>query len=153
MFYDESGDTLEQVGQRSCGYHVIGSVQDQVGQDFEQPDEWKMSLPMPMVAGTRWSLKVPSNPFCERRITKYSLPGIPSLFLVISGRHCTNWGSLEKWGCWLIRKPLTRLEPSWTASRGRLESHGLLTYTGNRNRVVLGLQGKGVTRLLAGYLH
>lgn len=39
MFYDESGEAPEQVGRRSGGYHVIGSVQGQVGQDFEQPDQ------------------------------------------------------------------------------------------------------------------
>ena len=38
IFYDEGGDALEQVAQRSCGCPIIGSVQSLVGQRFEQPD-------------------------------------------------------------------------------------------------------------------
>ena len=36
--YDEGDETQEQVVQRSCGCLIIGSVQDQVGRGFEQPD-------------------------------------------------------------------------------------------------------------------
>ncbi|KAK4811000.1 hypothetical protein QYF61_014472, partial [Mycteria americana] len=38
MFYDEGGETLEKVAQRSCECPIIGSVQGQVGWGFEQPD-------------------------------------------------------------------------------------------------------------------
>ena len=38
FFYNEGGETLEQVAQRSCGCPIIGSVHGQVGQGFEQPD-------------------------------------------------------------------------------------------------------------------
>ncbi|KAK4826803.1 LOW QUALITY PROTEIN: hypothetical protein QYF61_011611 [Mycteria americana] len=34
----KSGETLDQVAQRSCGCPIIGSVQGQVGWGFEQPD-------------------------------------------------------------------------------------------------------------------
>ncbi|KAK4824765.1 hypothetical protein QYF61_018499 [Mycteria americana] len=37
-FFTMSGETLEQVAQRSCGCPIIGSVQDQVGWGFEQSD-------------------------------------------------------------------------------------------------------------------
>ena len=36
--YCEGCETLEQVAQRSCGCPIIGSVQGEVGWDFEQPD-------------------------------------------------------------------------------------------------------------------
>jgi len=38
FLYDQGGETLEQVAQRSCGCPVPGRVQGQVGQGFEQPD-------------------------------------------------------------------------------------------------------------------
>ncbi|KAK4810947.1 hypothetical protein QYF61_013356 [Mycteria americana] len=38
FFYNEGGETLEQVAQRSCGCSIPGSVQGQVGWGFEQPD-------------------------------------------------------------------------------------------------------------------
>ena len=38
IFYDEGGETLKQVAQRSCGCPIIGGVQGQVGQGLEQPD-------------------------------------------------------------------------------------------------------------------
>ena len=38
MFYDESGERLEQVAQRSCGCAIIGRVQVQLGRGFEQCD-------------------------------------------------------------------------------------------------------------------
>lgn len=38
FFYGESGETLEEVSQRSCGYPIIESFQGQVGWDIEQPD-------------------------------------------------------------------------------------------------------------------
>ena len=38
MFYDEGGETLEEVAQRSCGCPIIGSVQSQVGWGFKQTD-------------------------------------------------------------------------------------------------------------------
>ena len=37
MFYDEGGETLQQVAQRSCGCPILGEVQGQVGRGFEQP--------------------------------------------------------------------------------------------------------------------
>jgi len=37
MFNDEGGETLKQVAQTSCGWPIIGHVQGQVGQSFEQP--------------------------------------------------------------------------------------------------------------------
>ena len=37
IFYDEGGETLEQVAQRRCGCPIIGSVQGQVEWSFEQP--------------------------------------------------------------------------------------------------------------------
>lgn len=53
IFYDEGGETLEQVAQGSCGCPVIGSVWDQVGRGFEQSDLVKESLPM---VGWGWGL-------------------------------------------------------------------------------------------------
>lgn len=38
IFYYEGRETLEQVARRSCGCHIIGIVQGQVEQGFEQPD-------------------------------------------------------------------------------------------------------------------
>ena len=38
FFYNESGRTLEQVAQRSCGCPIPGGAQGQVGWGFEQPD-------------------------------------------------------------------------------------------------------------------
>ena len=38
IFYDEGGETLEQVAPRSCGCPVFGSVQGQAGWGFEQRD-------------------------------------------------------------------------------------------------------------------
>jgi len=38
IFYDEGGKALAQVAQRSCSCPLPGSVQDQAGQGFEQPD-------------------------------------------------------------------------------------------------------------------
>ena len=38
MFYDESGERLEQVAQRSCGCAIIGRVQGELGRGFEQRD-------------------------------------------------------------------------------------------------------------------
>ncbi|KAK4821047.1 hypothetical protein QYF61_012227 [Mycteria americana] len=37
-FYDEGGETLEEVAQGSCGCPIIGSVHSQVGWGFEHPD-------------------------------------------------------------------------------------------------------------------
>lgn len=37
-FYDENGETVEQVGQRSYGCLIISSVQSKAGQEFGQPD-------------------------------------------------------------------------------------------------------------------
>ena len=34
----EGGETLEQVAQRSCRCLIIGSIRNQVGWGFEQPD-------------------------------------------------------------------------------------------------------------------
>lgn len=36
MFYDEGGETLAQVVDRSCGCSMTGSAQSQVGWSFEQ---------------------------------------------------------------------------------------------------------------------
>jgi len=38
FFYNDCGETLEQVAQRSCGCPVIGNIKGQVGRDFKQPD-------------------------------------------------------------------------------------------------------------------
>ncbi|KAK4811149.1 hypothetical protein QYF61_019790 [Mycteria americana] len=38
MFYDEGGETLEQVAQRGGRCPIIGSVQGQVGRGFDQPN-------------------------------------------------------------------------------------------------------------------
>ena len=38
VFDDEGGETLEEVAQRHCGCLVIGSVQGQARQVFEQAD-------------------------------------------------------------------------------------------------------------------
>jgi len=35
--YDEGGEALAQVSQRSCGCSLPGSVQGKAGQGFEQP--------------------------------------------------------------------------------------------------------------------
>ena len=35
--YEEGGEALAQVAQRSCGFLLPGSVQGQVGRGFEQP--------------------------------------------------------------------------------------------------------------------
>jgi len=37
IFYNEGGETLAQVAQRSCGCPLLGSVQGRVGWGFEQP--------------------------------------------------------------------------------------------------------------------
>jgi len=37
FFYSEGGETLEQVAQRSCRCPIVGSVQGQAGQVFEEP--------------------------------------------------------------------------------------------------------------------
>lgn len=37
MFWDECGETLEQVGWRNCGCPIMGSIQSQVGWSFERP--------------------------------------------------------------------------------------------------------------------
>lgn len=44
FFYNESDETLEQAALRSCGCPIIGSVQNQFGCGFEEPDLVKMSL-------------------------------------------------------------------------------------------------------------
>lgn len=36
FFYSEGGEILEQVAHSRCGCHIIGSVQSQVGCDFEE---------------------------------------------------------------------------------------------------------------------
>ena len=38
MFYNESGERLEEVAQRSCGCAIIGRVQGELGRGFEQRD-------------------------------------------------------------------------------------------------------------------
>jgi len=38
FFYNEGGETLQQVAQGSCGCPIIVSVQGQVGQGFQQSD-------------------------------------------------------------------------------------------------------------------
>ena len=38
IFYTKSGETLEQVAQRSCRCPFSGNVQGQFWWDFEQPD-------------------------------------------------------------------------------------------------------------------
>ena len=38
MFYDESGERLEQVAQTNCGCTIIGRVQGELGRGFEQRD-------------------------------------------------------------------------------------------------------------------
>ena len=38
MFYDEGGETTEQVAQRDCRCPIPGNIQGQVGQNFEQSD-------------------------------------------------------------------------------------------------------------------
>ena len=38
IFYNESGETLEQVAQRGGRCPIPGNIQDQAGQGFEQPD-------------------------------------------------------------------------------------------------------------------
>ena len=37
ILYYDSGEALEQVTQRSCGWSFPGNVQGQVGRGFEQP--------------------------------------------------------------------------------------------------------------------
>lgn len=39
MLYCEGGETLEQVAHKSCGCPILGSVQGQAGQGFEQDFE------------------------------------------------------------------------------------------------------------------
>jgi len=38
IFYNEGGETLEQVAYRGSGGPIPGNMQDQVGQGSEQPD-------------------------------------------------------------------------------------------------------------------
>ena len=38
MFYDEGGETLEEVSQRGGGCPIPGNIPGQVGQGSEQPD-------------------------------------------------------------------------------------------------------------------
>ena len=38
MFYDEGGENLEQIAQRSCGCPIAGSAQGQAGWGFGQAD-------------------------------------------------------------------------------------------------------------------
>ena len=38
IFYNEGGETLEQVAQRGRGGPIRRNIQDQIGQDSEQPD-------------------------------------------------------------------------------------------------------------------
>ncbi|GAB0180812.1 hypothetical protein GRJ2_000546500 [Grus japonensis] len=38
FFYDEEGETLEQIAWRSCGCPLPGNIQGQIGWGFEQPD-------------------------------------------------------------------------------------------------------------------
>ena len=38
MFYDESGERLEQIAQTSCGCAILGRVQGELGRGFEQRD-------------------------------------------------------------------------------------------------------------------
>ena len=38
IFYNEGGETLEQVAQRGCTRPIPGNIQGQVGQGSEQPD-------------------------------------------------------------------------------------------------------------------
>ena len=38
FFYNEGGETLDQVSQRSCEHLIIGNAQGQAGQGFEQPN-------------------------------------------------------------------------------------------------------------------
>jgi len=56
------GEALEQVTQRSCAWPIPGSVQAQVGWNFEQSEPVKDVPVHDMVAETRWSLKAHSNP-------------------------------------------------------------------------------------------
>jgi len=37
MFYDENGETLEQISQRGSGGPIPGNIQGQVGRGSEQP--------------------------------------------------------------------------------------------------------------------
>ena len=39
MFYDEGGETVEQVAQGSCGCPIPGNIQGEVGRGSEQPDQ------------------------------------------------------------------------------------------------------------------
>jgi len=38
ILYNEGGETLERIAQRSSGGPIPGNIQDQVGQGSEQPD-------------------------------------------------------------------------------------------------------------------
>jgi len=62
FLYNEGGETLEQVAQRSCGCPFPGSVQGKVGWGSEQPDLVENVAAHCRGLGTRWPLKVPSNP-------------------------------------------------------------------------------------------
>jgi len=53
ILHYESGETLEQVAQRSCGCPVPGNVQGQVGRGFEQPDLMEVVAAHGKVVGTR----------------------------------------------------------------------------------------------------
>lgn len=60
MFWDECGETLEQVGWRNCGCPIMGSIQSQVGWSFERPGLLKDVPANGRKAGTRlylWSLQ------------------------------------------------------------------------------------------------
>jgi len=45
FFYNDGGDILKQVAQRSCGCPIIESVQGQIGWGFEQPESERCPCP------------------------------------------------------------------------------------------------------------
>jgi len=63
ILYSEGGEALEPVAQRNCGCPFLGSVQGQVGLGFEQPGLVKCVPAHGREVGTRWSIRVPSNPY------------------------------------------------------------------------------------------
>jgi len=53
IFYEEGGEKLEQIAQRSCGCPVPVSIQGEVEWGFEQPDLVKDVSACGRVAGLR----------------------------------------------------------------------------------------------------
>ena len=87
ILYYEGGEAPEQAAQRSCGCSVPGSVQGQVGQDFEQPG---LVEGVPAHGGglELGDLQCPFQPKSFYDYMKYSLGKLYG-FLLIQQNSCT----------------------------------------------------------------